>query len=96
MSHQVPSTGSQWLQMAPNSSKLIQITMTKANGYGNGPTLSQMVPNDPNDPKLSIMIQHIPKWSNMVPECLKWSQRIKNGRKMFNMALLVFNGPKWS
>ena len=34
-------------QMAPNYSKWFQMTMAKANGYRNGPTLSQMVPNGP-------------------------------------------------
>ena len=34
-------------QMAPNYSKWFQMTMAKANGSGNGPALSQMVPNGP-------------------------------------------------
>ena len=49
-SDQVQSTGSNWLQMAPNGSKYskwFQVTISKVNGYGNGPILSQMVPNDP-------------------------------------------------
>ena len=46
-SHKVQSTGSEWLQMAPNYFKLLQMNMAKANDYGNGPTLSQMVPNGP-------------------------------------------------
>ena len=32
-------------QMAPNYSKWFQMTMAKANGYGNGLALSQIVPN---------------------------------------------------
>ena len=74
-SHQVHSTGSNWLL---NYYKWFQMTKAKANGCGNGATLSQMVSNDPNGPKLSTMIQHSPKWSYTVPECLKWSQRVKN------------------
>ena len=45
--HQVQSTGSKWLQMAPNYFKWFQMTMAKANDYDNGPTLSQFVPNSP-------------------------------------------------
>ena len=56
-SHQVQSTGFkwlpmasngfQWLQMASNYSNWFLMTMAEANGYGNVPTLSQMVPNGP-------------------------------------------------
>ena len=56
-SHKVQSTGSKWLQMAPNYSKLLQMTMAETNGYGNGPTLSQMVTNDP---KWSLTIHYAP------------------------------------
>ena len=37
---QMAPNGSKWLQ---NYSKYLQMTMAKANGYGNGPSLSQMV-----------------------------------------------------
>ena len=40
--------------MAPNYSKWFQMTMAKANGYGNGPTLSQMVPNGPRTKDLGL------------------------------------------
>ena len=68
---QMAPSGSKWLQMAPNYSKWFQMTMAVENGSGNGPTLSQMVPNGPNGPELSIMIQHSQKWSNIVPESPK-------------------------
>ena len=71
VSHQIESTGSKWLQTAPNYSKWFQMAMASANGYGNGPTLSQIVSNSPELSTMS-MIQHSPKWSNMVPKCLKW------------------------
>ena len=67
-SHQVQSTGSKWLQMAPNGSKWLQMasnyskwfqmTMAEANGYGNGPTLSKTVPYGP---KWSKMVQNYPQ-----------------------------------
>ena len=41
---QLAPNGLKWLQ---NDSKWFQIAMAKANGYSNGPTLSQMVPNGP-------------------------------------------------
>ena len=48
--HQVQSTDYKLPQMPPNGSKLLkwfQMTMAEANGYDNGPTLSQTVPNGP-------------------------------------------------
>ena len=56
-SHKVQSTGSKWLQMAPNYTKCFQMTMAETNGYGNGQTLSQMVKNGP---KWSITIHYAP------------------------------------
>ena len=43
------------------------MTKAKANGYGNGPTLSQMVPNGPkiipNDPTIVKYGPRMSKWS---------------------------------
>ena len=48
---------SKWLHMAPNGSKLLQMAMADTNGYGNGPTLSQI---DIDGPKWSITIHYDP------------------------------------
>ena len=67
-SNQVQSTGSKWLQLAPNGSKLLrQMAMAMVQHY---PKSSQIVLNRP---KLSTMIQHSPKWLNMIPDCPKCS-----------------------
>ena len=47
------------------------MTMAKANGCGNGTTLSQMAPNGP---KLSTMIQHSPNGQI-------WSKSVRNDPK---------------
>ena len=64
--------------MAPKYFKWYQMTVAKANGYDNGPTLFQMVPKIP---KWSKTIHNDPNLSNMVPDCQKLSYRVKNGPK---------------
>ena len=95
--HQVQSTGSKWLQMAPKYSKWFQITMAEANCYGNGPILSQMVPNGQkwsktihNDPT-SKMVKYDPRMFEMVLKGKKWSRNVQYGLKWSSM---VPNGPK--
>ena len=47
VSHQVQSNGSKGLQMALNYFKWLQMTIAKATGYVNSPTLFQRTPHGP-------------------------------------------------
>ena len=72
-------------------------------GYGNGPTVYQMVPNGP---KLSAIIQHSQKNVNYVPRLSEMALKIKKWSKNANeckivqkysvWSSMVPNDPKWS
>ena len=75
-SHKVQSTGSKWLQMAPNGSKLLQIT---PNDYGGDKWIWQWPNIVPNGHKWSQMVHNYSLCSNIVQNGQIWSEIVLNG-----------------